>query len=224
VDHLKPGTYPIFFANFNQLAFVSASPGSWVQTTFGGAGLVTIPDDGSNHNVVVTAVYDRTTTTTEEQFHIQSPLDVKGNIFSITSNGTRPEGPFVMSGSFALKVSDEDPAKASFSAYFVSAREDSNENVQLDSQRSRDHDTFQIADFKPQIARPVGPDSYLVSGTADLLLNGDMYSNNEKVQIMVRGGEQLTPTNIEIEFQGHEKYSAAHRLETLFGAVTSGFQ
>lgn len=225
VDHLKPGTYPIFFANFNQLAFVSASPGSWVQTTFGGAGLVTIPDDGSNHNVVVTAVYDRiTTTTTEEQFHIRAPLDVKGEIYSITSNQTRPEGPFVMSGSFALKVSSEDPVKASFSAYFMSAREDSNENVQLDSQRSRDHDTFQIVDFRPQIARPVGPDSYLVSGTADLLLNGDMYSDNEKVQIMVRGGGELTPTNIEIEFQGHEKYSAAHRLETLFGAVTSGFQ
>jgi hypothetical protein len=225
VDHLKPGTYPIFFANFNQLAFASASPGSWVQTTFGGAGLVTISDDGSNHNVVVTAVYDRiTTTTTEEQFHIRAPLDVKGDIFSITSNQTRPEGPFVMSGSFALKVSSEDPVKASFSAYFMSAREDSNENVQLDSQRSWDHDTFQIVDFRPQIARPVGPDSYLVSGTADLLLNGNMYSDNEKVQIMVRGGGELTPTNIEIEFQGHEKYSAAHRLETLFGAVTSGFQ
>jgi hypothetical protein len=223
-DHLKPGTYPIFFANFNQLAFVSASPGSWVQTTFGGAGLVTIPDDGSNHNVVVMAVYDRTTTATAEQFHIQAPLDIKGNIFSITSNETRPEGPFVMSGSFALKVSDEDPANATFSAYFMSAREDSNENVQLDLQRSRDHDTFQIVDFKPQIARPVGPDSYLVSGTADLLLNGDRYSNDEKIQIMVRGGEDLTPTNIEIEFRGHEKYSAEHRLETLFGAVTSGFQ
>jgi len=51
-----------------------------------------------------------------------------------------------------------------------------------------------------------------------------MYSDNEKVQIMVRGGEVLTPTNIEIEFQGTEKYSAAHRLETLFGDVTSGFQ
>src|SRR4029079_10542741 len=105
----------------------------------------------------------------------------------------------------ALKVDSEEPTKAVFSAYFMSARGDSNENIQLDSQRSRDYDTFQIVDFRPQIARPIGPDSYLLSGTGDLLLNGDMYSDNEKVQIMLRGGEVLTPTNIEIEFQGIEK-------------------
>jgi hypothetical protein len=124
----------------------------------------------------------------------------------------------------SLKVESEDPAKASLSAYLVSAREDSNENVDLESQRSRDHDTFQIADFKPSIAAPTGPNSYIVTGTADLLLNGDMYSNDEDVQVIVRGGEELTPTNVEIQFQGDEKYSAAHRLETLHAVVTEGFQ
>jgi hypothetical protein len=94
----------------------------------------------------------------------------------------------------------------------------------LDSQRSRDHDTFQIVDFKPRVARPVGLDSYVVSGTADLLLNGDVYSNDERIEVMVRGGEELAPTNVEIEFQGDQRYSAANRLETLYGAVTSGFQ
>jgi hypothetical protein len=106
----------------------------------------------------------------------------------------------------------------------MSVRADSNENVDLESQRSRDHDAFQILDFKPRVARPVGLDSYLVSGTADLLLNGDMYSNDERVEIMVKGGEDLTPTNVEIQFQGDHRYSASHRLETLYGAVTSGFQ
>ncbi len=224
VDGLSPGTYPIFFANFANLEFVAASPGRWVQTPFGGAGLVTIPDDGEDHNIAVTAVYDRTTQVVEEEFNIQAPLDIRGNIYSITSNLTRPEGPFVMSGSYAIRVDDEDPLRASFSAYFMSVREDSNENVDLESQRSRDHDTFQIVDFKPRVARPVGLDSYLVSGTADLLLNGDMYSNDERVQVMVRGGEDLTPTNVGIEFQGDHRYSAANRLETLYGAVTSGFQ
>jgi len=226
-EDLDPGAYPVFFANFRNLEFLSASPGDWIQTPSGGAGLVTIPDDGKDHNVVVTAVYERKTATAqtpEPEFNIQAPLDIRGNIFTITSNETRPEGPFVMSGSFALKVSDEDPVQASLSAYFVSARDSSNENVQLDSQRSRDHDTFQIVGFKPQVARPIGLDSYLVSGSADLLLNGDLYSNDEKVEVMVRGGNVLTPTNIEIEFQGDAKYSAAHRLETLHGAVTSGFQ
>jgi hypothetical protein len=224
VEDLPPGTYPIFFANFANLDFVSASPGSWIQTPFGGAGLVTIPDDGEDHDITVTAVYDRTTAVAEEQFNIQAPLDIRGNIFTITSNQTRPEGPFVISGSFALRVSDEDPLRASLSAYVVSAREDSNENVDLESQRSRDHDTFQIVDFKPRVARPVGLDSYLVSGTADLLLDGNMYSNDERIEVMVRGGEEMTPTNVEIEFQGDHRYSAAHRLETLFGAVASGFQ
>jgi PKD repeat protein len=223
VDDLPPGTYPIFFANFEDLVFLSASPGTWSQTTFGGVGLVTIPDDGEDHNIVVTAQYNRTTVV-EEQFNIQAPLDVWGNIFTITSNQTRPEGPFVLSGTFALRVSDEEPVSATLSAYFTSVREDSNENVDLETQRSRDHDTFQIVDLKPRVARPIGPDSYIISGTADLLLNGDMYSNDERVHIILRGGEELTPTNIEIDFRGDQRYSAANRLDTLYGAITSGFQ
>jgi PKD repeat protein len=223
VDDLRPGTYPIFFANFDDLVFISASPGTWIQTPFGGVGLVTIPDDGEDHDLVVTAVYNRTTVV-EEQFNIQAPLDLEGHIFSITSNQTRPEGPFVMSGSFALRVSDEEPVSATLSAYIMSAREDSNENVDLESQRSRDHDTFQIVDLKPQVARPIGLNSYIVSGTADLLLNGDMYSNDERIVVIVRGGEELTPTNIEIDFRGDQRYSAANRLETLYGVVSSGFE
>src|SRR5829696_7500380 len=223
VDDLPPGTYPIFFSNFEDLEFLSASPGTWIQTPFGGVGLVTIPDDGEDHNIVVTAEYNRTTIV-EEQFNIQAPLDLEGNIFTITSNETRPEGPFVMSGTFALRVSDEEPVSATLSAYFMSAREDSNENVDLESQRSRDHDTFQIMDLKPKVARPIGLNSYVVSGTADLLLNGDMYSNDERVHVIVRGGEELTPTNIEIDFRGDQRYSAANRLDTLYGAVSSGFQ
>jgi PKD repeat protein len=223
VDDLPPGTYPIFFANFEELVFLSASPGTWAQTPFGGIGLVTIPDDGEDHNVVVTAQYNRTTVV-EEQFNIQAPIDVDGNIFTITSNQTRPEGPFVMSGTFSLRVNDEEPVSAALSAYFMSAREDSNENVDLDSQRSRDHDTFQIVDLKPRIARPIGPNSYVISGTADLLLNGDMYSNDERIHIILRGGEELTPTNIEIDFRGDERYSAANRLDTVYGVIRSGFQ
>jgi hypothetical protein len=223
VDDLPPGTYPIFFSNFEDLEFLSASPGTWIQTPFGGVGLVTITDDGEDHNIVVTAEYNRTTIV-EEQFNIQAPLDLEGNIFTITSNETRPEGPFVMSGTFALRVSDEEPVSATLSAYFMSAREDSNENVDLESQRSRDHDTFQMMDLKPRVARPIGLNSYVVSGTADLLLNGDMYSNDERVQVIVRGGEELTPTNIEIDFRGDQRYSAANRLDTLYGAVSSGFQ
>jgi PKD repeat protein len=223
VDDLPPGTYPIFFSNFEDLEFLSASPGTWIQTPFGGVGLVTIPDDGEDHNIVVTAEYNRTTIV-EEQFKIQAPLDLEGNIFTITSNETRPEGPFVMSGTFTLRVSDEEPVSATLSAYFMSAREDSNENVDLESQRSRDHDTFQIMDLKPRVARPIGLNSYVVSGTADLLLNGDMYSNDERVHVIVRGGEELTPTNVEIDFRGDQRYSAANRLDTLYGVVSSGFQ
>jgi hypothetical protein len=223
VDDVPPGTYPIFFANFEDLEFLSASPGTWVQTPFGGVGLVTIPDDGEDHNLVVTAEYNRTTVG-QEQFNIQAPLDLEGDIFTITSNETRPEGPFVMSGSFALRVSDEEPVSATLSAYFMSAREDSNENVDLESQRSRDHDTFQIVDLKPRVARPIGLNSYVVSGTADLLLNGDMYSNDERIVVIVRGDEELTPTNIEIDFRGDQRYSAANRLDTLYGVVSSGFQ
>ncbi|MDP9462322.1 MAG: PKD domain-containing protein, partial [Thermoproteota archaeon] len=223
VDDLPPGTYPIFFSNFEDLVFLSASPGTWIQTPFGGVGLVTIPDDDEDHNIVVTAEYNRTTIV-EEQFNIQAPLDLEGDIFSITSNQTRPEGPFVMSGSFALRVSDEEPVSATLSAYFMSAREDSNENVDLESQRSRDHDTFQIVDLKPRVARPIGLNSYVVSGTADLLLNGDMYSNDERIVVIVRGGEELTPTNVEIDFRGDQRYSAANRLDTLYGVVSSGFQ
>ena len=224
VDDLPPGTYPVFFSNFEDLEFLSASPGTWIQTPFGGVGLVTIPDDGEDHNIVVTAEYNRTTVVEEEQFNIQAPLDLEGNIFTITSNQTRPEGPFVMSGTFALRVSDEEPVSATLSAFFMSAREDSNENVDLESQRSRDHDTFQIVDLKPGVARPIGLNSYVVSGTADLLLNGDMYSNDERIVVIVRGGEELTPTNIEIDFRGDERYSAANRLDTLYGVVSSGFQ
>src|SRR5215213_6885129 len=223
VDDLPPGTYPMFFSNFEDLEFLSASPGTWIQTPFGGVGVVTIPDDGEDHNIVVTAEYNRTTIV-EEQFNIQAPLDLEGNIFTITSNETRPGGPFVMSGTFALRVSDEEPVSATLSAYFMSAREDSNENVDLESQRSRDHDTFQIMDLKPRVARPIGLNSYVVSGTADLLLNGDMYSNDERVHVIVRGGEELTPTNIEIDFRGDQRYSAANRLDTMYGAVSSGFQ
>jgi PKD repeat protein len=223
VDDLPPGTYPIFFSNFEDLEFLNASPGTWIQTPFGGVGLVTIPDDGEDHNIVVTAEYNRTTIV-EEQFNIQAPLDLKGNIFTITSNETRPEGPFVMSGTFALRVSDEEPVSATLSAYFMSAREDSNENVDLESQRSRDHDTFQIMDLKPRVARPIGLNSYVVSGTADLLLNGEMYSNDERVHVIVRGGDELTPTNVEIDFRGDQRYSAANRLDTLYGVVSSGFQ
>src|SRR5918996_1152397 len=224
VDDLPPGTYPIFFSNFEELEFLSASPGTWIQTPFGGVGLVTIPDDGEDHNIVVSAEYNRTTVVEEEQFNIQAPLDLEGNIFTITSNQTRPEGPFVMSGTFALRVSDEEPVSATLSAFFMSAREDSNENVDLESQRSRDHDTFQIVDLKPSVARPIGLNSYVVSGTADLLLNGDMYSNDERIVVIVRGGEELTPTNVEIDFRGDQRYSAANRLDTLYGVVSSGFQ
>src|SRR5918996_3069843 len=224
VDDLPPGTYPVFFSNFEELEFLSASPGTWIQTPFGGVGLVTIPDDGEDHNIVVSAEYNRTTVVEEEQFNIQAPLDLEGNIFTITSNQTRPEGPFVMSGTFALRVSDEEPVSATLSAFFMSAREDSNENVELESQKSRDHDTFQIVDLKPRVARPIGLNSYVVSGTADLLLNGDMYSNDERVHVIVRGGEELTPTNVEIDFRGDQRYSAANRLDTLYGVVSSGFQ
>jgi PKD repeat protein len=223
VDDLPPGTYPIFYANFEDLVFLNASPGTWIQTPFGGVGFITIPDDGEDHNIVVAAQYNRTTVV-EEQFNIQAPLDVGGNIFTITSNQTRPEGPFVMSGTFALRVSDEEPVSATLSAYFMSAREDSNENVDLESQRSRDHDTFQIVDLKPRVARPIGPNSYVISGTADLLLNGDLYSNDERVHIILKGGEELTPTNIEIDFRGDERYSAANRLDRLHGVISSGFQ
>ena len=224
VDDLPPGTYPVFFSNFEELEFLSASPGTWIQTPFGGVGLVTIPDDGEDHNIVVSAEYNRTTVVEEEQFNIQAPLDLEGNIFTITSNQTRPEGPFVMSGTFALRVSDEEPVSATFSAFFMSAREDSNENVELESQKSRDHDTFQIVDLKPRVARPIGLNSYVVSGTADLLLNGDMYSNDERIVVIVRGGEELTPTNVEIDFRGDQRYSAANRLDALYGVVSSGFQ
>ncbi len=224
VGNLPPGTYRIFYANFNDLVFVSASPGSWVQTPFGGTGVVIIPDDGKDHHVVVTATYDRMITNAHEQFNIRAPLDIGGDIFTITSNKTHPEGPFIMSGSFGLRVTDEDPLRASLSAHIVSVRGDSNENVNLPSQKSRDHDTLQIVDLDPQVARPVGANSYIVSGTADLLLNGNMYSDDERIHVMVRGGDDLTPTNIEIEFQGEHNNSAAHRLETLYGAVTSGFQ
>jgi len=225
IEHLSPGTYPIFFANFGQLAFASATPGDWVQTPFGGAGLVTIPDDGSNHDIVVTAKYVKTVTTEQPAFRIKAPLDISGQIFTITSNETHPRGPFVISGTFAVKVdSEQNPLKANLTAYFISVKDDANPNVQLDSQGSRHHETFQIVDFKPNTAGPVGLNSYLLSGTADLLHNGNMYSSNENVSILISGGKTLTPTNVEIDFQGHGNHSASKRLDTLYGAVTSGFK
>jgi len=226
LSDIEPGTYPIFFANFGKLEFVSASPGDWIQTPFGGVGLVSIPDDGKSHDVTVTAVYERqtTTTTVEEQSNIKAPFHVTGDIFSITSNMTRPTGPFILSGSFDFNVDSEGPLKADLRAYMMSVRDSSNPRVELDSQASRDHDTFEIVDFKPQVAGPIGQDSYLVSGTADLLLDGTRYSNDEIIQVLLSGGDQLTPSNIEIQFQGDEKYSAAHRLETISGVVTSGFE
>jgi hypothetical protein len=130
----------------------------------------------------------------------------------------------VISGSFALSVRDEEPVSANLSAYLISAREDSNKNVDLKSQWSREYGTLQIVDLKPQLARPVGPNSYVISGTADLLINGNMYFNDEKMLITVNGGKHLTPTNIEIDFHGEEGYSAANRVETLYGVVSSGFQ
>ncbi|MDQ3873301.1 MAG: hypothetical protein M3258_06785 [Thermoproteota archaeon] len=223
VDRLRPGTYPIFFANFKEFLFLTASAGTWVQTPFGGMGLVTIPDDGEDHNIVVTSLYNRSTAE-QEQFNVRAPLDLHGQIFTTTSNQTRPEGPFVISGSFALSVRDEEPVSANLSAYLISAREDSNKNVDLKSQWSREYGTLQIVDLKPQLARPVGPNSYVISGTADLLINGNMYFNDEKMLITVNGGKHLTPTNIEIDFHGEEGYSAANRVETLYGVVSSGFQ
>jgi hypothetical protein len=224
ISDLSAGTFPVFFANFGQRTFVSATPGSWVQTPYGGAGLVVIPADGTSHEVAVTATYDQTTAVAEDQSDIQAPLDLRGHVFSITSNETRPEGPFVISGTMTLTVESEDPARATLTASLMSAREDSNQNVDLDSQRSRDHDTFHIVDFKTENAAPTGLTSYIVTGTADLLLNGDMYSNDEDVQVIVRGGEELTPTIVEIQFQGEHRYSAANRLETLHAVVTDGFQ
>jgi hypothetical protein len=145
-------------------------------------------------------------------------------VFTITSNQTRPEGPFQISGSMALIVQAEDPISATLSVNLLSVREATNENVNVESQRSRDHDTFHIVDFKPEVASPTGPNSYIVTGTADLLLNGDMYSNDEDIQIIIRGGDDLTPTNVEIQFQGDQRYSGANRLETLYAVVTDGFQ
>jgi hypothetical protein len=224
IEDLDSGTYPIFFANFGQMTFVTASPGNWVQTPYGGAGLVVIPADGTSREITVTATYDRTTTIVEDEFEIGAPIDIQGHVFTITSNQTRPEGPFQISGTMALEVQAEDPISATLTANLLSVRENTNENVNLESQRSRDHDTFHIVDFKPDVAAPTGPNSYIVTGTADLLLNGDMYSNDEDIQIIIRGGDDLTPTNVEIEFQGEHRYSGANRLETLYAVVTDGFQ
>jgi hypothetical protein len=224
IEDLSAGTYPIFFANFGQMTFVTAAPGNWVQTPYGGAGLVVVPEDGQSHEIIVTATYDQTTTIVEDESEIQAPIDIQGHVFTITSNQTRPEGPFQISGSMALNVQAEDPISATLTASLLSVREDTNENVDLESQRSRDHDTFHIVDFKPDVAAPTGPNSYIVTGTADLLLNGDMYSNDEDIQVIIRGGDDLTPTNVEIQFQGEHRYSGANRLETLYAVVTDGFQ
>jgi hypothetical protein len=51
-----------------------------------------------------------------------------------------------------------------------------------------------------------------------------MYSTDERVVVMLKGGKDLTQTNIDINFRGQERYSAANRLETLYGVVSSGFQ
>ena len=204
VDDLPPGTYPIFFSNFEDLVFL-VPPLAWIQTPFGGVGLVTIPDDSEDHNIVVTAEYNRTTIV-QERFNIQAPLDLEGDIFSITSNQTRPEGPFVMSGSFALRSSDEEPVSATLSAYFMSAREDSNENVDLrvtEEQRPR-----YVPDRGPQAKGGKAhwaQQLYVVSGTADLLLNGDMYSNDERIVVIVRGEERRQPTSKSTS--GDQRYS-----------------
>ena len=223
VSNLKPGTYPIFFANFGSATFASAYPGTWVQTPYGGAGLVTIPNDGVSHDITVTAVYQVSQTTTAS-FAIQAPINVNGTIFSITSNQTTPAGPYINSGLFRLKVDSENPAKAAFSASFVSARSDLNSNVALNSQQSRAHATFQIDNLKQSFARPVGPASYVIVGTADVLMDGTMLSAAAPVQITLNGGPDMAPTGIQITFQGDGSHSAAARFETLYGAVDIGLR
>lgn len=150
-------------------------------------------------------------------------LDIRGTIFFITSNLTRQAGPFVMPGSVGLRVEVEDPLHAKLSAYFMSARDGSDENGDLESQCSREHDTSKIVDFKRSIARPVDVESYLVYTTAVILLNGDMYSNEERVEIVCGGADNQTPTNVEMDFPLDYRYSVARRLETLNGVVTSCF-
>lgn len=224
VTGLLPGTYPVFFANFGSAVFASASPGAWVQTPYGGAGLVTVPDDGQSHDIAVTAVYQVSQTTIQEQPSIQAPLDLSGTIYTITANTTQPSGPQVISGTFHLKVSSDNPAQASLSAYMVSANDDTNPNVSIDSQSSRDHHTLQIVDLKPSAAGAIGPNAYAIAGTADLLVDGTMYASSEKVLVTVSGGDDLTPTNVQIIFQGKSPDSAANRLDTLYGAVDLGLK
>ena len=184
--------------------------------------------------MVVTAVYDRQQGQQQppvddgDKFDITAPFNIRGDIFSITSAQTKPEGPFVLSGSFALNVraGGANP-QAELNAYFISVREALNQNIEPDSQSSRDHDTFQIVDFEPDVALPVGKESFFVAGTADLLLDGDMYSNDEEIEVMVHGGSHLAATSVEIEFLGDEDgngRSGADRLEVLHGVVTEGFK
>jgi hypothetical protein len=114
--------------------------------------------------------------------------------------------------------------QASFSASLVSARSDLNNNVMLNSQQSRAHSTFQIDNLKATFAHPVGPDTYVIVGTADVLMDGTMYSAAEPVQITVTGGSDLAPTGVQIAFQGDGGQSAAARFETLYGAVDIGLK
>jgi hypothetical protein len=223
VQGLAAGTYPIFFANFANLVFQTAVPGTWVQTPYGGSGLVSIVNTGQSQNIAVTAVYARTSAQ-PQAFNLNAPLDIKGYIYTITSNQTTPQGPFVISGLFTLKVdSAGTPGSASFSAHLVSARDDANLNVRLDSQASRDEHTLQIANFKTKLAQPIGPQEFVVYGTADLLRDGNLYSGGEDIMILVSGGTNQSPTNVQAQFLGKQANSAADWLGDLFGVVTDGF-
>jgi hypothetical protein len=223
VQGLAAGTYPIFFANFANLVFQTAVPGTWVQTPYGGSGLVSIVNAGQSQNVAVTAVYARTSAQ-PQAFNLNAPLDIKGYIYTVTSNQTTPQGPFVISGLFTLKVdSAGTPGSASFSAHLVSARDDANMNVRLDSQASRDEHTLQITNFKTKLAQPIGPQEFVVYGTADLLRDGNLYSGSEDIMILISGGTNQSPTNVQAQFLGKQANSAADWLGDLFGVVTDGF-
>lgn len=74
---------------------------------------------------------------------------------------------------------------------------------------------MQVVDAKPSVARPVGLNSDLFSGTADIMLNSDMYSNDGRVATVVRGRDELMPTDVEIRFQDGRRYSGLHRFEAL---------
>ena len=224
VSNLLPGTYPVFFANFGSAVFASGSPGTWIQTPYGGAGLVTIADDGATHNINVTATYQVVQTTIASEPTIHSPLDLSGSIYTITANTTQPSGPYILSGSFHLKVTSDQPANASLSAYMVSVNDDANPNVTLNSESTRDYHTIQIVHLHPIKAGPVGTQNYAISGTADVLVDGTLYSTSENTQILVSGGQDLTPTNVQISFLGTGQNDAAARLGTIYGSIDLGIK